>query len=102
MTDVTYPLAEVLKALDLTEDAVTNWSRRAMPGLVVQSSGRGRQRRLGMDAITRLALIKALVDNDIAVARAAQLANMCLLAMISQGPIKTMTIFRYPGKENLV
>jgi len=99
MTESIYPLPAVLIALELTEPVVTNWAKRGMTGLVIDPSGRGRgrARELGWEAVQRLALIKALTDAGIPVARAAYLADHCLVAMRTRPRTETMEIYTAPG-----
>jgi hypothetical protein len=79
MPDKTYPLTDVCRVIGVTEDDLTNWSRRGHMGLI--SFGRGRERQIGAADIIRAAMIKRCQDLGISPSRSAEWATEADLLM---------------------
>jgi hypothetical protein len=97
----TYPLSAVCRVIGVTEDDLTNWSRRGHMGLI--SFGRGLERQVGAADIIRAAIIKRCQDWGISPSRSADWATeadllMNTFAMKGQ-KLKQIVIRRYETSE---
>ncbi len=103
MPDKTYPLSAVCRVLGVTEDDLTNWSRRGHVGLI--SFGRGLERQVGAADIIRAAVIKRCQDWGIPIGQSAEWVTeaellMSTFAMKGQ-KLKQLVIRKYEDSETV-
>jgi hypothetical protein len=102
MPDKTYPLSAVCRVIGVTEDDLTNWSRRGHMGLI--SFGRGHERQIGAADVILAAIIKRCQDWGIPPSRSSEWAMeaqelMSTLAMKGQ-KLTQIVIRRYEDPDS--